>query len=121
MNVSRQTVLLLFGVTLVHLVAIAALSRTTQPSRISHPTLFPDASHIGPAGGVAAVPAVEETKIVETRLLPATDAAGPIDLPARFRELPGADPAPAQDPVAETRPAPGDAANPRTLAPLPRS
>jgi hypothetical protein len=117
MNVSRQTVLLIFGVTLVHLVAIAAFSPGTQPSRISHPTLSPAVSYAGPAGGAAPVPAVEET-IAETRPLPATE---PADLPARFRELPGTSPAPAPDPVAEIRPVPGDAANPRRLVPLPRS
>lgn len=120
MKVSHQTVLLIFGVTLVHLVAIAALSPTTQPSRISEPTLFPDGAFVGPAGDDAPVPAVEET-IVETRPLPATVPAEPVDLPARFRELPGTSPAPGPDPVAESRPVPGDAANPRTLAPLPRS
>lgn len=120
MNVSHQTVLLIFGVTLVHLVAIAALFPTTQPTRISHQTLSPAVSNAGPGGCAAPVPAVEET-IAETRPLPATVPAEPVDLPARFRELPGTSPAPAPDPVAEIRPVPGDAANPRTLAPLPRS
>ncbi len=123
MKLSNQTVLLIFGVTLAHLVGIAALSPRTRPSRISQPTLFPDEAFLGPVGDSAPVPAVEEA-VVETRPLPAPDAAAPadpVDLPARFRELPDAEPAPSLDPVAETRPAPPQGRMPRELAPLPRS
>jgi len=143
MKLSNQTVLLIFGVTLAHLVGIAALSPTPQPSRISQPTLFPDGAFVGPADDTAPVPAVEEAAveeaaveeaaveepiveepIVETRPVHAPDAeppADPVDLPARFRELPDAEPAPSLDPVAETRPAPPQGRMPRELAPLPRS
>lgn len=128
MKLSNQTVLLIFGVTLAHLVGIAALSPTPQPSRISQPTLFPDGAFVGPADDTAPVPAVEEPiveePIVETRPVHAPDAeppADPVDLPARFRELPDAEPAPSLDPVAETRPAPPQGRMPRELAPLPRS
>lgn len=120
MKLSNQTVLLIFGVTLAHLVGIAALSPRTRPSRISQPTPFPDEAFVGPVGDSAPVPAVEEA-LVETRPLPAPDAADPVDLPARFRELPDAEPAPLLDPVAETRPAPPQGRMPRELAPLPRS
>ncbi|MBU6178916.1 MAG: hypothetical protein KGR69_04590 [Verrucomicrobia bacterium] len=123
MKLSNQTFLLIFGVTLAHLVGIAALSPTDQPSRISQPTLFPDEAFVGPADDSAPVPAVGET-VVETRPLqvPETEApADPVDLPARFRELPDAEPAPSLDPVAETRPARNRGEMPRELAPLPRS
>jgi hypothetical protein len=120
MNLSHQTVLLIFGVTLVHLVAIAALSPAPQPSRISPQPVFPDEAFVGPADDSTPIPAVEEA-VVETRPLPGPDAADPVDLPARFRELPDAEPAPSLDPVAETRPAPPQGRMPRELAPLPRS
>lgn len=112
--------MLIVGVTLVHLVAIAALSPATQPSRISHPTLFPDDSFVGPAGGSETVAPVSEETPVETHPLPVA-ADEPVDLPARFRELPESKPAPVNEPVAEARPASNGTAVPRVLTPLPRS
>jgi hypothetical protein len=128
MNVSHQTVLLIFGVTLAHLVAIAAFAPSTQPSRISHPTLFPDDSFVGPADEPAGDSATETAEApAEPHPLPVTGestaaAAGePVDLPARFRELPESKPAPADEPVAEARAVPGGTGAPRVLTPLPRS
>ena len=123
MRLSHQTLMLIVGVTLVHLVAIAALSPATQPSRISHPTLFPDDSFVGPAGGSETFPEASEETPVETHPLPAAASTPdePVDLPARFRELPESKPAPVNEPVAEARPAANGTAVPRVLTPLPRS
>lgn len=124
MNLSHQTVLLTFGVTLVHLVAIAALSPATHPSRISPPPLLSDDAFVGPADDSTPVPEGKE-RGVETRPVPVPDAAepslDPVALPARFRELPEGESAPSPDPVAETRPVPDPERMPRELDPLPSS
>ncbi len=118
MKFSSQTVLLILGVTLAHLIAISALSPTTQSSGIASGVLSQEGSFVGPvdetAQGAEAAPK-------GTHPIPQVEAEEPIDLPAQLRVVPGA-PAPSEnEPVAQIRPLPEGGADPQALAPLPKS
>jgi len=112
MRLSFQTVCIIFGVTLVHLIIIATLSPVgSEGERYFGPV--PDLIVEGTGPEEAAThPEPNPLRATdETYLTPRPDAvhavpAEPIDLPARRREDASAPIAPAADPVAATRPVP---------------
>lgn len=109
MRLSFQTVCIIFGVTLVHLIIIATLSPVgSEGERYFGPV--PDLIVEGTATEEAAThPEPNPLRATdEASLTPRPDSvpAEPIDLPARRREDAAAPIAPAADPVAATRPVP---------------
>ena len=115
MKLSFQTVCIIFGVTLVHLIIIATLSPMgSEGERLFGPV--PDlVVGEGPAEETIDADGTESQPIHDGRsshLAPRPDAAPPtpvelpVDLPARRREEAAAPVTPPADPVAATRPAP---------------
>jgi hypothetical protein len=109
MKLSLQTVCIIFGVTLVHLVLIATLS----------PVGGEGENYLGPVSETLAEGAVADEAPASLESIPASpggnptpvslpDAAPaePIDLPARRRENAAAPSTNATEPVAATRPIP---------------
>jgi len=109
MRLSFQTVCIIFGVTLVHLIVIAALSPVgSEGENMLGPV--PELVIEGEVGGSPApapgdsLPAAVEMPAEASR--PDAAPAEPIDLPARRREEASTPVNPAPEPVAATRPVP---------------
>lgn len=109
MRLSFQTVCIIFGVTLVHLIIIATLSPVgSGGERYFGPVPDLIVEGTNPEEAVAHPDPNPLRAADEASVTPRPDAIStePVDLPARRREEAAVPIAPAADPVAATRPVP---------------
>lgn len=109
MRLSFQTVCIIFGVTLVHLIVIAALSPVGSEGEnmlgpVPELVIEREVGESPASAPGDSVPPAVETPADASR--PDVAPAEPIDLPARRREDASAPVNPAPEPVAATRPVP---------------
>lgn len=110
MKLSFHTVCIIFGVTLVHLVVIAAISPTGSEGMTLYGPADVDAPDLDSAEGASEASLTIED-VGRPMVTESAEADTPVDLPARRREDAGLAPNPLADPVASTRP---PAAQPRS-------